>query len=206
MKKLYFFRKIMALAALPLFLSIIIMSCIKSPMSPIAPSSDVPLSFPIIDMTYLLEDFMKGGAIPLVYAVIDSTMPRQISKELTNSLKNGTVNIAFTNGIPLAMSSSIGFLGVNDSTGRRDTLISFNSLGTIAAAHIGADRRADSSVVSNVKIYLTEDQVNKINRSDSLAIRLEFPTTDIGTFVIISDTDNIRIQASINATYIVNKP
>ncbi len=206
MKQLYFYGKKIALAAFPLFLSIIISSCIKSPLSPIAPSSDVPLSFPIIDMTYLFKDFMKGGPLPILHVVIDSTMPRQIPKELTSSMKNGTINIAFKNGIPLAMSSSIGFLGMNDSTGRSDTLVSFNSLGPIAAAHVGADRSADSSVVSNVKIYLTEDQVAKINKSDSLAIRLEFPTAGIGTVVIIRDSDEIRIQASANATYIVNKP
>jgi hypothetical protein len=187
-------------------MALISFNCIKSPLSPIAPSSDVPLSFPITDLTYVFSDFMKGGVIPVLHAVIDSTMPRQIPKELTSSMKNGTINIAFTNGIPLAMSSSIGFLGVNDSTGKRDTLVSFNSLGPIAAAHAAIDRYADSSVVSNVKIYLTEDQVAKINKSDSLAIRLEFSTAGIGTIVIIRDSDEIRVQASANATYIVNKP
>jgi hypothetical protein len=130
----------------------------------------------------------------------------KIPKEFTRSVKNGMISFMFTNGIPFVMSSNIGFLGVNVSTGKRDTLISFNSLGPIASAHLGADSLTDSPVVSNVKIYLTGDQIDKVNQADSLAIRLNLATGNNGAIVKIRNTDAIRVQGSVNARYTINKP
>jgi hypothetical protein len=130
----------------------------------------------------------------------------KIPKDFTRAVKNGMIDFLFTNGIPFVMSSDISFLGVDTSTGRRDTLVSFNSLGPITSAHLGADSLTDSPVVSNVKIYLTGDQIDKVNQADSLAIRLNLATGNSGAIVKIRNADAIRVQVSVNACYTINKP
>jgi hypothetical protein len=130
----------------------------------------------------------------------------KIPKEFTRAVKDGMMNFSFTNGIPLEMASDIHFLGENETTGRRDTLISFNSLGPIDAAHLGTDSLADNPVVSPVKISLTGDQIEKLAQADSLVIRFDLETGNNGAIVKLRTTDAIRIQVSASARYIINKP
>jgi hypothetical protein len=107
------------------------------------------------------------------------------------------------------MISNIRFLGW-DSLNHRDTLVRFDSLGPIAAAHINSiDSSADNPIVSNIKRYLTGDQVLKISKSDSVLILLDFETNSNGSngaVVKIKNTDAIRVQASVNGRLIINKP
>jgi len=153
-------------------------------------------------------DFNISSVMSIKNGRISETQDLQgkIPKEFTRAVKNAMISFVFTNRIPFVLSSDIGFLGVNVSTGKRDTLISFNSLGPIASAHLGADSLTDSPVVSNVKIYLTGDQIDKVNQADSLAIRINIATGNNGAIVKIRNTDAIRVQASINARYTINKP
>jgi hypothetical protein len=145
-----------------------------------------------------------GGRIQEVQEISDN-----IPEDIARSVQNGSVSFSFTNGIPIRMISNIRFLG-RDSLNHRDTLVRFDSLGPIAAAHINsADSSADNPVVSNIKKYLTNDQVVKISKSDSVFIRLDFETNSNGSngaIVKIRNTDAVRVQASVRARFIVNKP
>lgn len=159
---------------------------------------------PLIDINVPSIFKIAGGIICDTQKIEDN-----LEENIARSVINGTLSLTFTNGIPIQMTSNIGFLKWNDSTKQSQLIKSFNMLGPIAAAHTGADSSAVDSVDSNIRIGLSGDDLRKINNADSVYIQLFMNTrsgTTNGGMVKIRSTDAVMVRASTIVRFTVNKP
>jgi hypothetical protein len=160
---------------------------------------------------YPLIDIDVPSIFKIANGIISDTQEIEgnLEDNIARSVINGTLSLTFTNGIPIQMTSNIGFLKWDDSTRQSQTVKSFGPLGPIAAAHTGDDSSAVDSVDSNIRIGLSGDDLRMINNADSVYIQLYMNTrngTTNGGMIKLRSTDAVMVRASTIVRFIVNKP
>lgn len=130
-------------------------------------------------------------------------------KDFITSVKQGTMYLQVTNGLPFQMTFRAALLGRLTPTSPRDTLLRIPSTGTktIQAATVNTvDGTVRDSLTSLITLNLTGSDLDKFNYADAMWFRFDIVTTSGVSTVKIRDKDFIRILASANLVYQLNKP
>jgi len=130
-------------------------------------------------------------------------------KDFITSVKQGTMYLQVTNGLPLQMTFRAALLGRLTPASPRDTLLRIPATGTktIQAATVNtADGTVRDSTTSLITLNLTGSDLDKFNYADAMWFRFDIVTAAGVTTVKIRDKDFIRILASANLVYQLNKP
>jgi hypothetical protein len=181
-----------------------------------------PNVFPTAQGLQRVDDTSK------VYASIDTYFPLKLGitngvlidtvsldnrqtfdKDFITSVKQGTMYLQVTNGLPLQMTFRAALLGRLTPTSPRDTLLRIPATGTktIQAATVNnADGTVRDSTTSLITLNLTGSDLDKFNYADAMWFRFDIITAGGVTTVKIRDKDFIRILASANLVYQLNKP
>jgi hypothetical protein len=221
-----------AVCVLLLIMSIVSFDCVESPLEPIAPTYDIKISVPVIDTTQYFNNFVQD--IPLFqFNPLDSTYsmisfagpivnpPGLIGQKVTldeftveglsTTLKDvsaidGTMNLEFTNRIPIALSFQMSFLKWNSAEAHSDTLFRISPDSLIKAPSVNIDSLAVNPRISNIAIFLTGEQIDLLPKADSLHVKLFFTLENELSSVKFKGDDYIRTRSSFNARFTINKP
>ncbi len=131
----------------------------------------------------------------------------QFPKGLAESSKSGTLFFDIENGLPLSLTFRAFLVG--DGPGAtRDTLLLIPTDGPrlIAPANVDASGNVTTSTVSRFSITLVGDNLAKFEASDAMLVQFGVETTNSGSIVRVRDTDFVKVRASGNIVYTVNKP
>jgi hypothetical protein len=131
------------------------------------------------------------------------------------STKSGTLFFSIENHLPLALSFKANFLGKSSTppfkvdTVLRTPQLPLYSTYSIAGANVDASGSVTTSNTSTFNISLVTQEFQALSSSDSVYIKVTLNTSGALTPTVqavkIKATDYIRIRASANAVYTVNK-
>ncbi|HAL56883.1 MAG TPA: hypothetical protein DCP63_10520, partial [Bacteroidetes bacterium] len=157
-----------------------------------------------IDLSFPLKLAIAGGEVT---DTVDIGSGEKVPKDFVTSVKSGTMYFELTNGLPIQLSLRAALIGKTTS-GRRDTLLWIPTDGprVIAAASIDQGGRVSGSKLSSFSIRLIGSEIDKFNDADVMWFKLQVETSGGGvTPVQIRGSDFVRIRASANMVYTVNK-
>lgn len=139
---------------------------------------------------------------------VDLDNKQTFDKGFVTSVKKGTMYLQFTNGLPVQLTFHGALLGKLTPTSPRDTLLRIPTTGPqiIQAATVNADGTVKDPTISTVTISLVGNDIDMFNFSDAMWMRFDVVTTPGPKTVKIRQQDFIKIRASANMVYQVNKP
>lgn len=154
-------------------------------------------------------------AIPLRFGLVGVsftdtvglTNGEKIPKDVINSVKKGTLYFEITNALPIQLQFRTAFLGALKG-GKRDTLVSIPLDGqrTILPAFVNQNGIVQSPQTSIFSISVRDVDMEQINASEVMWFNLAVETSAGGSSSVrFRSTDNIRIRASANVVYTINK-
>jgi hypothetical protein len=210
-----------------------LISCVKLPTEPIAPTYDTQISVPVVDTTQYFIDFARKNSVFILnptdstYSTIFSTgqipidtlthQPVQVAlgefgaKGFSTTLKNisgidGTMNFEFTNRIPIALSFQVRFLKWDSAGAHSDTLFKIFPDSLIKAPAVDVNGFAVNPKTTNIAVLFTGEQLDMMPQADSIYIKLYFYVGNELSSVKFKKDDYIRNRTSFNARYTINKP
>lgn len=157
-----------------------------------------------IDMRFPLKIGIAGGEL---VDTVDIGDEEKFPRDVTKSILKGTMYIEVDNGLPLQMRFRSAFLR-SGPQGRKDTLlwIPQNRTETILSSTVDQNGVTVSSRKSAFAISLTGSEMNLVNDADLLWFKFELETSGGGKIPVkFRSTDFIRIRASANTVYTVNR-
>ncbi len=178
-----------------------------------------PISGTIYDTTKIYPSMsviipMKLGLLGGQYVDV-AAISGKFDSAFVASTKSGTMYFSIENGLPLALSFKANFIGRKSAQPfNRDTLLRTPQLPlystySIAGANVDASGSVTSAKTSIFNISLVTQEIQALSASDSVYIRVSLNTSGTqgppAQAVRIRATDYIRIRASANAVYTVNK-
>jgi hypothetical protein len=171
---------------------------------------DTTKVYPAMSMFIPLKLGLLGGQYVDVAAISG-----KFDSSFVASTKSGTLYFSIENGLPLALSFRANFMGRTTSPPfNRDTLLRTPQLPlystyAIAGANVNSSGSVTSPNTTTFNISLVTQEIQALSASDSVYIRVSLNTSGTqgppAQAVRISATDYIRIRASVNAVYTVNK-
>jgi hypothetical protein len=165
---------------------------------------DTTKIYPSVALSFPSRLGLSGG---VVTDTIDLGNSAKFPKDFVNSLKSGTMFLEITNGLGIQVtfrSFLIGTVG-----GQRDTLLRIptDTSRTLLAGQIDAAGYVTTPRTSAFSVTLTGNDLAKFDLANTMGIRLDIETSGGGSVPVkLRSTDFIRIKASMNVQYTVNKP
>ncbi|MBI2620014.1 MAG: hypothetical protein HYW57_08025 [Ignavibacteriales bacterium] len=156
-----------------------------------------------VDITFPVKIGIKNAFVRDSVAI---NVKDQFPKGMAESSRSGTLFFDIDNGLPLALSFRAFLVGT--PAGFRDTLLLIPTDGPriIAPADVDASGNVTSSTISRFSISLVGDDLAKFEASDGMLVQLDVETTNGGSVVRVRNTDFVKLRASANLVYTVNKP
>ena len=158
-----------------------------------------------VDTYFPLKIGIAGGELVEISAVEAGA-----DKSFTNAIKSGRLNFEFTNRLPISFTFNAAMFRHLTPGGPRDTVLTIptdNVPRTVQAATVDGNGNATTAVISPFQIGLVGADMDKFALADSIAIRLDVATSNSGAGAVrIRSGDYIRIRASGNMVYTLNKP
>jgi hypothetical protein len=141
------------------------------------------------------------------YVTLEEFAIKGLSKTIKNiSAIDGTMNLEFTNRIPIALSFQMSFLKWDSAVAHSDTMVRISSDSLIKAPIVNNSGVAINPKISNISVFLTGAQIDLMPQADSVYIKLLFHLGNELNSVKIKRDDYIRIRSSFTARYTINKP
>jgi hypothetical protein len=161
---------------------------------------DTSKVYPSVDVNFPFAAGIKNGRMTEVSGLGKDNIP----KDITKSVKQGTLIFNIWNHIPLKMAFRAQFLGDYDSLNHKgDTLLVIAPTDLINAASVDGNGFATTTELSKVSVPLNGAQMVQFNKADSLCLRFTISTSNNGQVVRVRDTDYIRVYAKGDITYTV---
>jgi len=167
----------------------------------------------IWDTTKFYADI--DAAFPLKIGIADGELvdtvdignEEKFPRDITKSIAKGTFHVEIDNGLPIQLRLRSAFLR-SKPQGKKDTLLWIPQTGsqTILSSVIDQNGVSVNSRKSAFSITLTGSEMELVNASDIIWFKFEVETANGGkTPVKIRSTDFIKIRASANTVYTVNR-
>ena len=136
---------------------------------------------------------------------VDLGDQEKFPKDFVKSARGGTMYFEVTNSLPFSLSFRAALIGPTP-TGR-DTLLHLPTTGpqAIAPPAIGPDGTATTPAVTSFAVTLTGAEMDKFNGAEVLWYSLRIDTADGPKPVKIRSNNSVRVKASANLVYTVNK-
>ncbi len=157
-----------------------------------------------IDVTFPLKIGIAGGVL---VDMVDIGNEKKFPRDVTESIVRGTLYVEVENGLPIQMRLRSAFLQTGP-LGNKDTLlwIPQSSPATILSSVVDQNGLSVNTRKSAFSITLKGSEMELVNAADILWFRFEIETPNGGkTPVRFRSTDLIRIRASANTVYTVNR-
>ena len=157
-----------------------------------------------VDLSFPLKLGLAGGEVS---ETVDLTDDKDSGKDVTKSVKTGTMYFEITNGLPLQLVMQSAFLG-KSIAGRRDTLLWIPTDGprTIAAAPVDQGGSVTGTKKSTFLIQLKNSDIDAYNNADAIWYKLQVETTGGGTVSVkFRSSDSVSVRASATMVYTLNK-
>ncbi len=169
--------------------------------------SDTSKVYPSFSLDFPLKVGIANGHITSTEGIFNGSNGERVPKEITRSMKSANLNLAITNGMPVAMNMVVKLVGFDSTLNRRDTLLTITPSAPIAAGGVDAAGYTNSPTVSKVTIGLSGTDIEKLNSADSAYVRFDIATTNNGALPVrFRTTDFIKVRASGGIVYTINKP
>ncbi len=169
--------------------------------------SDTSKVYPSFDLEFPLKVGIANGHITTTEGIFDGSNGERVPKEITRSMRSANLNLAVTNGMPVAMNMVMKLVGFDSTLNRRDTLLVVQPSAPIAAGAVNAAGYVISPTVSKVSIGLSGTDIDKLNSADSAFVRFDISTSNNGVLPVrFRTTDFIKVRASGGIVYTINKP
>ncbi|MGB2869689.1 MAG: hypothetical protein WBD36_14630 [Bacteroidota bacterium] len=158
-----------------------------------------------VDTYFPLKLGIAGGELVEIAAVAAGA-----DKSFTDAVKSGRLNFEFTNRLPIEFTFGAAMFRHVTPGGPRDTVLTIptdNVPRIVQAATVDGNGNATTPAISVFQIGLVGADMNKFSLADSIAIKLDVSTSNNGAAAVrIRSSDYIRIRASGNMVYTLNKP
>lgn len=171
--------------------------------------ADTSKIYNTVDVYFPVRVGIYGGKI---IEVVDMGSGSKFPSGFVNNTKEGSMNFEFINRIPLEMRFRAALLRQLTPISPVDTLLwipTDNVPRIVQPAKVDSNGIATDSVKSSFSITMTGAEMQKLQDADSISIRFDIQTSSYNSGynpVHIQQDDFIRIRASANATFILNKP
>lgn len=165
---------------------------------------DTTKIYAAVDLTFPLKLGIEGGELT---DTVDIGSENVFPKDFSKSIKKGTIYFEITNALPIQLRFRTAFLGTVIGN-KRDTLVRVPSDGprVVLPAIVDQKGNVKNPQVSSFNISLTGTEMDKINSSDVMWYKFEIETSGGGKVPVrIRSNDFIRIRASANTVYTINK-
>lgn len=163
---------------------------------------DTTKIYPSVNLTFPSRLGISNG---ILTDTIDLGNESKFPKAFVNSLERGTMFLEITNGLGFQL--DVHAYLIQRRGGVVDTILTIAPSGRIEAGQIDASGNVIQPRVSSPSVSLTGTELAKFDVANTLGLRLDLATTGGGTTPIkIRSSDFIRIKASLNVKYMVNKP
>jgi hypothetical protein len=157
-----------------------------------------------VDLSFPLKLGLAGGEVS---ETIDLSDGEKVGKDVSKSVKTGTMYFQIANGLPLQLTMRAALLG-QLIKGKRDTLLWIPTDGprTITAASVDQGGSATGQKTSAFMIQLKNSDIDAFNNADAMWFKLQVETTGGGTVPVkVRSTDSVSVRASASMVYTVNK-
>ncbi|HEX9614357.1 MAG TPA: hypothetical protein VGA55_02580, partial [Bacteroidota bacterium] len=157
-----------------------------------------------VDMAFPVRIGIDNGA---VRDTVPLNVKEKFPKSFASSTKSGTLYFDIVNRFPFSLEFRSALLQYG-SGNTVDTLTMIPSDGprVIPASPVDGTGSAIDSTISRFAITMTETQAQFFELSDLMWIELNLETANSGSVVKLKDSDYVRVRASANLVYQVNKP
>jgi hypothetical protein len=172
---------------------------------------DTTKVYPSMSMFIPLKLGLLGGQ----YVDMKATTLKKSDSAFVADTKSGTLYFSITNGLPLKLDFRAAFMGINTLTHARDTLLWIppsrnGTVYTVNGAQVNNLGSVTNASATTFNISLADTlETHALAASDSVYIKVTLNTSGSQgppvQAVKIRVTDYIRIRASANAVYTVNK-
>ncbi|HLF19161.1 MAG TPA: hypothetical protein VI704_00065, partial [Bacteroidota bacterium] len=139
---------------------------------------------------------------------VDLDNKRTFDKDFVTSVKKGSMYLEITNGLPIQLTFRSALFGKLTPTSPRDTVLKIPTTGpqTVQPATVNPDGSVKAPQTTSITISLVGTDLEKFSVADAMWFKFDVVTTPGAKTVKIRDQDFIRIRASANMVYQVNKP
>ena len=194
--------------------------CMESPLSPVAPSSQITLEIPVANITKYFSN-IQGNGISMdskgLLIIQDGTITEMTSfkdampNDLTKSVESASLTFTVNNSVPMQIALQLRFIRYDSITHKSiDTSLYIPQDKTQSfLIPSGKYDTADGSTTphdTNFTIPLSNDDMQGFNQADSMYAHFYVSKFNDLPLVKIKFTDSIRVFASGTIIYIVNKP
>jgi len=155
-----------------------------------------------VETAFPLSIAITGGELT---DTVDLGDEQKFPKDFAESARSGTMYFEVTNGLPLSLSFRAMLIG---STGAgRDTLLRIPGLGPqmIGPPVVGPDGFVVTPLVTTFAVSLTGAEMERFNAANLMKYTLYIETADGQKPVKIRSGDSVRVKASANLVYTVNR-
>jgi len=159
--------------------------------------SSVDMSFPV----------RMGIANATVRDSIPLDIREKFPRDVASSTKSGTLYFEVENGLPLSIVFRSALLGRGPG-GNRDTLMLIPSDGPriISAGITDGSGLVSAPTITRFSIPFSGPEAQQFEEGEVLLMELELQTANNGSVVKIRQSDSVKVRASGNLVYQVNKP
>jgi hypothetical protein len=197
-------RKLIPLLAIPILLVVLIVGCVDLPNETIAPSWDVPLYFPLLDTTFVLEDMIGDDS-----TIVASDNPASLGLlyyQQQNEIDPFMVDSNLTiNGFSTTTSQVIGAITINDVDPISTSILVTDWAPTVSPGDTMIFPESENSLVipfpkvDAFSLLTLDDGVLTINIQNNLPVDLELRgiliRNVVGRQIVASHTTTLVIPA-----------
>jgi hypothetical protein len=169
---------------------------------------DTSKIYPALDVNLPFGAGIQNGSLTEMTSLGKDIIP----KDFTKSVDNGSLTFTFINSIPAQVSFQSRFIRYDATTHKIiDTSLYIPQDNTLSYTILSAQYDTVSQIVtasqrSTFTVGLNNAEMQKFNQSDSLFVRMIINSSNNGKYVKVRSTDKIRVFASGNIIYTINKP
>jgi hypothetical protein len=164
---------------------------------------DTSKVYPSLDLSIPTELSILNGSLT---DVENDPVKDDVSQSTIRSIIDGTMNIEFTNRIPIALKFYMNFLKWDSAKASSDTTFRISPDTLIKASEVDLSGNATNPTISNIAIFLTGAEVNTIAQADSVYIKFYFNAGSRANSVKFKRDDFVHIRSSVSARCTINKP
>jgi hypothetical protein len=165
---------------------------------------DTTKVYPSFDLSIPTDLTILNGSLA---DVEKNPIKDDMDKSITRSIIDGTMNLEFTNRIPIALKFQMSFLKWDSAKTHSDTTFRISPTSdSINASMVDTNGVAINPIISNIAIILTNAQADMMRQADSIYTRLYFNTGNGQKSAKFKRDDYIRIRSSFIGRATINKP
>ncbi len=171
---------------------------------------DTTKIYPALDVKLPFGAGVQNGIITQMTSFGKDVIP----KDFTKAVVNGSITFTVINAIPIQLAFQSRLIRY-DTTGNGvhvDTLlylpqVSRDSSYTILPAQYNTvNQIVTAPYRTTFTVALNSTDMQNFNQADSMLVRFVINTSNNGSYAKVRSTDSIRVFASGNINYIINKP